>query len=862
MTVTTYTKNSSTAADRDSLEIFWGDGTQQFVKRDNSRTRIEPNDIKVNYYTANHTYPGSSTYTISFQDPNRIGNILNVNYPNSIDIPFFLSTTFTLLDQQFQGFNSSAILLQPPVDIGCVNKLFIHNPNAFDPDGDSLAFELGVPLQAVNSPVPLYSLPDKIGDPNGNKITINPLTGELIWDSPKLTGEYNIAIKILEYRNGKLINVILRDMQILIRLCDNDPPKIESLDELCVVAGEEINIPIIITDPNPNQKVKITATGGPFTLSDAATLEGPKYFTSAPFTARIIWKTKCEHISKEFYKIVVRAADKFYSDSTGLATLKTIRIKVVAPEPKDLKAQSMDESIVLTWKKPYRCEDTKNDYFLGFSVWRRATSSQFVQDTCAPGLTGKDYVKIAFKTTDFVDSTYKYVDNKITQGVTYCYRIQAEFARKTAAGNPFNRVEGLASEEVCIIAMRDLPMLTKVSVSNTDINDGSMHIRWTKPLANQLDTILHKGPYRYDILRAGTDNNYTKIYTIQVPFFGSSIDTNFMDKMINTLNQPWSYALEFYTNGNFYGVSQQATSVFTRAIPSDRKLTLDWNWKTPWANKTFDIYKLDKNIGTYAKIGDTSQASYTDKNLVNNEEYCYYILAEGSYNIPNIEEPLINASQIICAKPSDDVPPCPPTITVTNVCDLLTNGSNVENLFNTIVWNSITTKCKDEASDIDFYKIYYAASNSSPFKLIDSIVESSTLKYYHTPDLGLLGCYAVTSIDDKGNESELSEMFCVDNCPFYELPNTFTPNNDGFNDVFIPTVNLFVTQIEFKVFNQWGNQVFKTTDPKILWDGTYNGEKLPDGTYHYVCKVWENRVSGIFERNKPLTGFIHLQRNQ
>ncbi|MBL0099519.1 MAG: gliding motility-associated C-terminal domain-containing protein [Saprospiraceae bacterium] len=79
----------------------------------------------------------------------------------------------------------------------------------------------------------------------------------------------------------------------------------------------------------------------------------------------------------------------------------------------------------------------------------------------------------------------------------------------------------------------------------------------------------------------------------------------------------------------------------------------------------------------------------------------------------------------------------------------------------------------------------------------------------------MLGCYAVTSVDSLGNESILSNSVCVDNCPFYELPNTFTPNGDGFNDVFKPKVNLFVYQIDLKVFNQWGNLVFETQDPDI-----------------------------------------------
>lgn len=140
------------------------------------------------------------------------------------------------------------------MDNGCVNKVFIHNPNAYDPDQDSLAYELAVPLMDVNLPVPNYKLPNLIGELAGNKLTINPVTGEIRWDSPKLQGEYNIAIKIKEYRKGKLINVILRDMQILIRACDNEPPIIKSISELCVVAGDKVSIDIEVSDPNTNQR--------------------------------------------------------------------------------------------------------------------------------------------------------------------------------------------------------------------------------------------------------------------------------------------------------------------------------------------------------------------------------------------------------------------------------------------------------------------------------------------------------------------------------------------------------------------------------------------------------------------------------
>ena len=67
----------------------------------------------------------------------------------------------------------------------------------------------------------------------------------------------------------------------------------------------------------------------------------------------------------------------------------------------------------------------------------------------------------------------------------------------------------------------------------------------------------------------------------------------------------------------------------------------------------------------------------------------------------------------------------------------------------------------------------------------------------------------------------------------YFIPNTFTPNNDGFNDIFIPVAG---TQKEwkFEIFNRWGNKIFSTEDESIGWNGTAEGKNSPDGTYFWV----------------------------
>ncbi|MCJ7819857.1 MAG: hypothetical protein MUP53_01540, partial [Bacteroidales bacterium] len=225
ITITTFTYTLS-YADRPQLDVEWGDNTKSVAARQS--ILYLPNYYKRNIYKINHTYPGPGVYRIIVQDPNRNQGILNI--PNSVNVVFSISTT--LIVNPAIGRNSTPVLLNPPYDKAARGYVFIHNPGAFDPDGDSLSYQLTVCTREDGKPIENYTLP-----PATNYIKVDSISGDLIWDTPADTGKYNVAMEIQEWRNNKKIGVVVRDMQIEVFSTDNKPPENSALKDYCVEAG-------------------------------------------------------------------------------------------------------------------------------------------------------------------------------------------------------------------------------------------------------------------------------------------------------------------------------------------------------------------------------------------------------------------------------------------------------------------------------------------------------------------------------------------------------------------------------------------------------------------------------------------------
>ena len=100
--------------------------------------------------------------------------------------------------------------------------------------------------------------------------------------------------------------------------------------------------------------------------------------------------------------------------------------------------------------------------------------------------------------------------------------------------------------------------------------------------------------------------------------------------------------------------------------------------------------------------------------------------------------------------------------------------------------------------------------------------------------------YTVTVTDENGCTDTADITINVrkpecDETDVY-LPNAFSPNADGANDILYVRSN-FIESMSLIIYDRWGEEVFRTTDQSIGWDGTLGGEKLAPDAYAYILEV-------------------------
>lgn len=860
ITLVKYTDHGPNVADRCVDTIYFGDGTRGIADRINSGVsgcacnnipcgNLIINDpgyaVKLNIYTIVHTYSGPGSFLIHSSDPNRNQGVQNI--PNSINQTFYLESL--LIINNFSGANTSPEFQYPPIDRACFDKCFYHNPGAYDPDGDSLSYEISQSRGENGQPVPGYSYPANGGGTYG----INAVTGLLTWCSPQQSGEFNLAFIVKEWRkntNGvyQLIGTVLRDMQVVVGSCpNNDPPFVRVPIDTCVQAGALITKSIVYGDPQVNT-VTLQGNGGAFSgPTPLATLSNTSYFVSSASTtstaATFVWQTSCSHIRNQPYQTTFKAEDSGLPAINSQSPIKlvyfaTYNIRVVPPAVQNVTAVPIGSTIKITWSFS-ACNPTNNP-ITSYKIYRKNDCTPFAYDPCKSGVSASSGFTYIGQTTPTVNL---FVDNNggngLVVGQDYSYLVIAVYKDGS---------ESYGSSQVCAKLKRDIPVLLNVDVLSTSATTGSVYVRWTRPLINvgNFDTLAVPGPYQYNLKnRNSSSSTYTTIFTTSSPYFFKP-DTQYVHANINTDATNQDYVVEFVAGTTTVGASQRATSIYLSATPGDRHIDLQWSSSTPWNNYKYTIYRKNPAQSTFTAIATTSLTNYSDTSKVANRyTYCYKVLGEGQYSDPSIFKPLLNNSQEVCATAVDLTPPCSPTMSIKADCPT----GLVE-----ISWTDVRPICSD---DVIKYLLFYKATINDSYTQVATLSSSTTVFEYDGLEL-ISGCYAIQAVDSSNNVSLMSPDFCIDNCPEFELPNIVTLNGDGVNDLFKAIKVRQIKEIDLVIFDRWGNLVYKTKDPYFKWDGTsiQSNQIVSEGTFFYICDVFEPRLKGVVKRN--LKGYMQV----
>ncbi len=835
-------------------------------------------------YVVVHTYATNGRYILSYREHARNDGILNM--ANSGFTTFYTESAIIIAGGKC---DSSPYLTVPPIDRACRGIAYYHNAGAIDPDDDSVSFSLVTPRSSRSAEVVNYSNPndrkfyDVLGigynQANENKngsptFFIDPVDGTLSWDAPGVTGEYALAIKITGWRYNLKDSTwvesgfCIRDMQVKVEDCNNKKPALIVPDELCIFAGETVEFNVPGSDPD-GHPVVIEAFSDIFTLTDnpgAVTPEGgPLQSTLAPFDTASLqfrWITSCDNVKSQPYKIVFKITD---SPPAGprLARFETVSIKVIAPPPEfeAVTINPVEKTAVLTWENA--CDNVS-----AIQVWRRVSEYPYIQPDCNIGM--PYFLRYELMATLPADSP-SYKDSDLAIGAQYCYRLVA------LVGD--NNIPSRISIDTCFIPRpAEAPVITNVSILRTAGAGGRVEVKWTPPF--DIDKTQYPPPYQYHVYRSDPDGSLEKITTVP------QNDTVYIHS-VNTIDKPLSYRVELYVPGitpEAVDTSSVAGSVFLKGQALPARIALNWEAETPWYNYSYNnpyhlIYRSEVSVdGPFILIDSVNVnesgfnffdiGEFQNEPLIEGKTYYYRVLTRGSYGNPKIHEPLENFSQAVAITAQDATPPCTPIVNLTQA-DCSSLDCSVDTYFNHLTWSFENENCLEDGL---VYRVFVADSEDGPFEMLETMARTAFL---HNNLSSLAKCYRVAAVDRAGNMSSLSEIICNDNCPYFELPNVFTPGSaDNFNDVFLAfgpddgsaMCFRFVKHVDLTVYNRWGEEVYSVSTSElnntVLWDGSFNsGKDAESGIYYYNANVTFD-VRDPSKQNKQYKGWVHLIRNR
>lgn len=167
--------------------------------------------------------------------------------------------------------------------------------------------------------------------------------------------------------------------------------------------------------------------------------------------------------------------------------------------------------------------------------------------------------------------------------------------------------------------------------------------------------------------------------------------------------------------------------------------------------------------------------------------------------------------------------------------------NNTASLTTQVTVKSLPTVIASKSNDIDCSndrsQLNSSGASSYSWTPVNSLNNSNIANPIATPQSETKYTVKGTDINGCSNYDTVTVKFLSGNNGNYLMPNAFTPNNDGVNDCYGIKYWGVIKELEFSIYNRWGQRIFYTKNPNDCWDGTYKGVMQNLGIYIYVINA-------------------------
>lgn len=779
-------------------------------------------------------------YYVSYQRCCRGPNITNLLNPDDTGITLMTHVPGSDTGNQI---NSSPRFNNYPPLLLCNNEDLIFDHSATDPDGDQLVYSLVTPSSGGSSfspapnppPAPPYapitwagagfSAPQPLGP--GSTINIDPNTG-LLTASPNLTGLFVVGVAVEEYRNGVLINTTIRDFLFRVFNCNLQLEAILPLQtQLSTFTSYCQGLTVQFENNSYGGTNYYWDFGDPTTTSDNSTAFAPSYTYPADGNYTVM--------------LVV---------NPGWPCTDTAYMDVY-----------VNNEYEIEWTTPVDSQCIINNSFDFTAI---TTAGQNL-----------DY------TWDFgPNATPSTGTTANVNGVTFSTpgpQIIHVYGEANLCEDEFVDTVWLLGEPVASMVLPDQVECEGLTISFGNASQDATTYSWdfgeipiTSDTSTQVSpTYTFTGPGTYTVTLTASSggaciNTTTEEITINDPilvsinapssvcFTGNSVDfdgtvsgppgTEFTwnfgsDASIATSQDEDVNGVEFNTMGNVLitltGTFEECIETAEHDLYIYAPPTIDFTIApglqcAPFNAQFIDLSWAETPITYYWEFGDGNTSTAQNPTNLYENVGNYPVTLTIRTDAGCIDTLTLMQADLVNVRPKPQA------------------GFSVTPDFTDICNSVVQMIDKSQGATEYFYwfddsTAFYKGTDPSP---IHQYLYDGT----HYP------IQVVTN--EWGCMDTAQSQLYIEPWSLF-IPNTFTPDGDEFNNIFIAKHYLDVSEWELRVYNRWGQVLFESFDSSMGWDGTYNGKYVQDGTYGYTIRY---KTCEPLNPDHFITGHVNVLR--